>query len=644
MSDVTVITDLPGLRIRQQGPIDPELAGLSDDVEIARFLLDVLGKADDFDIADSIIAGEVTRTIQGASQVTITVHDKERKILQSGILQDSDGELRAVDVRLDGMDFRVVAINKQTDDLVLTFEDVDVARLRAKMGPRKAASRAKVTRAQYVLTLVRSVKARRIPVVIHELKKKQPIAAPNESQTRRLKKAKDRDAERDATRGSGFDSNTKIQGVTKGQLENIAVFLEESELLSAPERAQLAGLVAGFGESNWSKAAKNGNHVGVFQSNQIPASDLRGQSHYFLIGGRSFRAGGAIKAAKDNPNWTVGRIASHVEISDASGAHYDKHRGTARKVLDAWSGGSGSATSSRANSTYYKRYEFKVEKKENYWDAIQRLAKQVEWRAFMSGGTFYFISETDLFKSRGRYRFSELSDGIVNIDFSQDVRKKIDKATVTARIHRWAVPPGTVVIIDDLGTGSGRWLVETIRRNLFSAEATIELKKPTLKRKEPRSEIATRSAKGEVGSSGNARAPEGSPKNIIDNIVLPIALECGINRTVAENDAANARHGKTINGNTSMHQGPAHVQWAADISNGGSPTREMDKLAAALAKEFGIKWGGSGLVNHSDDKYSYQLIYRCSGDACGGNHMNHVHFGVRAKKPVAPLNRSTRGG
>lgn len=623
MSDTTVITDLPGLKIRGRGPVDPELAGLGDDIEIARFILDAMGKdVKDFDTSESIIAGEVTRTILGASQLAVTVHDLERRILKSGILQAEDGRLRAIDVHLDGMFFRLVGISKQTDDLILTFEDRDVARLRAKRGPRKAASRARVTRAQYVLTLVRSVKAAKIPVVINELRKKQPIAGLTEAQTRRLKKASERDAERNSKRGSGFDAGVKIQGVTKGMLENIAVFMEESELLSASEKSQMAGLVAGFGESGWNKAARNGNHVGVFQSSQLPAADLRGQSHYFLIGGRSFRAGGAIQAVKDHPDWTVGRIAAHVEISDGSAAHYDKYRSIARKVLDAWSGGSGSATASRASSTYFKQYEFKVEKKETYWDAIQRLAKQVEWRAFMSGGTFYFISETDLFKSRGRYRFSEASPGIVNIDLSQDIRKKIDKATVTARINRWGVPPGTVVIVDDLGTGSGRWLVETIRRNLFSAEATIDLKKPTLERKEPRSEIATRSA------GPSAHAPEGSPKNIIDNTVLPIALDCGINRTVAANDAANATHGPTNRGTVSWHQGPPSIQWAADMSNGSAPTRQMDELAKRLAKEFGIKWSGSGLVNHSDDEYNYQLIYRTNE---GGNHFNHVHFGVQKK-------------
>ena len=121
-------------------------------------------------------------------------------------------------------------------------------------------------------------------------------------------------------------------------------------------------------------------------------------------------------------------------------------------------------------------------------------------------------------------------------------------------------------------------------------------------------------------------AIEGTPKHIIDTIVLPIAQQSGINRTSAENDAANARHGPTNTGNRSDHQGPGNVAWAADISNGSSPTPEMDKLARTLAKRFDIPWSGSGLVNATHGGYRYQLIYRTTQ---GGNHFNHVHFGVR---------------
>jgi peptidoglycan hydrolase-like protein with peptidoglycan-binding domain len=119
---------------------------------------------------------------------------------------------------------------------------------------------------------------------------------------------------------------------------------------------------------------------------------------------------------------------------------------------------------------------------------------------------------------------------------------------------------------------------------------------------------------------------EGTPKHIVDAIALPIARSCRINRSTAENDAANARHGSTVTGGRSDHQGPPTVAWAADISNGGSPTPEMDRLARRLARRFGIDWHGSGLVNATHSGYRFQLIYRTY---VGGNHFNHVHFGVR---------------
>jgi peptidoglycan hydrolase-like protein with peptidoglycan-binding domain len=116
---------------------------------------------------------------------------------------------------------------------------------------------------------------------------------------------------------------------------------------------------------------------------------------------------------------------------------------------------------------------------------------------------------------------------------------------------------------------------------------------------------------------------EGTPKHIVDTIVLPIAQRCGINRTPAMNDAANAVHGPTSTGARSDHQGPGNVAWAADMSNGGSPTPEMDKLARSLAQRFDIPWDGAGLRNAIHGGYRYQLIYRTK------DHFDHVHLGVK---------------
>lgn len=128
---------------------------------------------------------------------------------------------------------------------------------------------------------------------------------------------------------------------------------------------------------------------------------------------------------------------------------------------------------------------------------------------------------------------------------------------------------------------------------------------------------------GPVGSAALA----GTPKHIIDTQVIPLARKNHMEQgdTVQEVEEANARHGPTVSGGRSDHQGPPDQAWAADMSNGSSPTPEMDQLADDLAKRFGLKWNGSGVATGSEKGYRFQMIYR---SMVGGNHYNHVHFGV----------------
>lgn len=123
-----------------------------------------------------------------------------------------------------------------------------------------------------------------------------------------------------------------------------------------------------------------------------------------------------------------------------------------------------------------------------------------------------------------------------------------------------------------------------------------------------------------------------SPKAIIDTEVIPLGVLHGMRTaqglplTPANVVAANAAHGSTVTGGRSDHQGPPTVAWAVDMSNGTSPTPQMDALAKDLASKFGIPWDGSGLVSHTRAGIRYQLIYRTLE---GGNHFNHVHFGAK---------------
>jgi hypothetical protein len=119
-------------------------------------------------IDEAITDGQLERTIEGASTLTLTLHDPKRALLRSGVFS------RMVEVRLeDRLWFRLVKVSKSDDDLTLTFEDREVDQLRRRDKPRKA-NRKNVTRAQFALSLIREVRpaiAYRIP----ELRVKQPV-------------------------------------------------------------------------------------------------------------------------------------------------------------------------------------------------------------------------------------------------------------------------------------------------------------------------------------------------------------------------------------------------------------------------------------------------------------------------------------
>lgn len=118
----------------------------------------------------------------------------------------------------------------------------------------------------------------------------------------------------------------------------------------------------------------------------------------------------------------------------------------------------------------------------------------------------------------------------------------------------------------------------------------------------------------------------GTPKRIVNRLVLESQRRGFPHMTLKRVFEANERHGPTVSGNRSDHQGPGNEAWAADISNGSNPTPEMDRFAKYLARKLGGHWSGSGAVSWVAEGYRMQLIYRSN---VGGNHYNHIHIGIR---------------
>ena len=92
---------------------------------------------------------------------------------------------------------------------------------------------------------------------------------------------------------------------------------------------------------------------------------------------------------------------------------------------------------------------------------------------------------------------------------------------------------------------------------------------------------------------------------------------------------------KRTSGNSgSDHHVSQTRSFACDLSNGSSPTPQMDATAKAIAIALGHPEFSAGVLNVTSGSVRAQLIWRTD---VGGNHFNHVHFGVRVSGsgPVA---------
>jgi hypothetical protein len=160
-----------------------------------------------------------------------------------------------------------------------------------------------------------------------------------------------------------------------------------------------------------------------------------------------------------------------------------------------------------------------VRKPENSWSCIQRLADEVDWRAFFVSGTFYFISEDDLFKQKPIVTLHEFMPGILDLSGNYDRNKKSGTITIEVIAGRWVAPPGSIIFVKNLGPWNGRWLVNEFRRGLFSNNATITLKKPRPALPEPLTGNASGVQAGWFDQPVGTNVPLGSSSQLINEIL-----------------------------------------------------------------------------------------------------------------------------
>lgn len=625
------------------------------DYRIDDFVLDTAGSKFDLDIGEALLSADLEITIEGASTLTVTVEDTSGNLLQSATLtQWSWGNAldigneskwlrvgRTVDARLDDISFRLVKVSKTGPSLTFTFEEKAVSLLRGKTGARNT-PREQVTRAQFVRTLITEVKT--LPAYIPELKTKQPVATSDNTIS-----ATQRSDEGKAGFAKGSDIKIKNAVADAGQLKQITICMDVADKLGANELATKAMLCAAIGESEFRQIPNRAGspYAGVFQAHpkNIPMRDTAQQCEYFFKGGKGFQAGGALALARENPGISPGEIATRVEASGQAPSFYGANVNEAAAIMNAWGRGSSSSatfSSSTANAT--KNYQFARGKNENSWDAIGRLAEEVQWRRFMRRGKLWYVSEDFLFRQRPELIISEDSPGVDAIDFDIDMFARpikggrvaaVAEVRVQARADTWTALPGMVVTIKNMGVADGRWLVSTVNRSLLddAQVCDITLRKPIPKKLEP-AEAVEASATGVMTGA-----------SIGGDVITPGSISgdtSGLNATIKEFLALVAGSGtESISVSSGLRPADSdslHSKGqAADINVGGdarsssSAASKGDNIATCVLMVCGegrnnaSQLARSGALNFSRNfkwkGHTIEVGWRCS------DHYDHVHVG-----------------
>jgi hypothetical protein len=504
-----------------------QLELLGGDVDIEHFHLQIERGAG-LDITQSITDAVVDRTIEGASTLTVSVEDtNDRKIFNSGRL------VKHTDVNIDGLWWTLVQIKKTGRMLSLVFEEREINLLRRYNKPLFA-SRNQITRAQFVLRMIREVKEENLRWVIPELNIKQTVSdlqgnqilvGPNGQPTASGTDVQDSTTSaRERGKGipliTGGGAKLTVKGrdhpANREQIRNANIILKTGESMGVSRKILICSIMTAIAESGMiNKTGGDRDSVGVFQQRRSqgwPATrNVKTDAAAF------FRAAKTIDF--NQPHLSYAMLCQSVQHSASSdGSVYAPWQGEASNFLDAFDrqptskeASAFATTSSIANSSQlFVRGQITKAKgmsgtyvltPENSWNCMNRLGQEVNWRAFCVSGVIYFISDHWLFKSEPFMTISEDTDGIDWIDCDYDEGKPRATVTVTAHLSRWSAPPGSTVNLEDMGPLDGKWLVDDVSRSLFNTIGTITLIKPLPLLPEP--QALSGIPKGFGGSTGN---------------------------------------------------------------------------------------------------------------------------------------------
>lgn len=601
-----------------------ELAHFKD-TDYEEILLDIVGSTKlDNDVRPAVVDGEIEDAIDSTPTVRLTIHDPEWTLPSNGTLDE------VIDLYLGGRWYRLDGFEFNDDEITLIFIIRNAAYLMHHTNHKKS-SRAKTTRAEFVLILVRTVKKSKIVFVASELHKKQAVEDPDTNRASRDKKRE---------KGLTPDGITvKGQPADDDQVKNIEAVLVVGDNMNAPRKALIGAVMCITQEASARRSAtafsQNGAQVGLFQQSKKmgwpatrdPYKDAPAFYKRFIP---------IVKSAASNAD--MGSLIDRVQGSGVPAA-YNAWQKEAENTVDAYLSGD-----TPKSIQYNKQYAFEAGildettgERSNYLADIYRLGEEVAWNAFWVKNELHFENQDKLFKSRAIMSIGRDHPAVKSVQGTSDSSKKLDTMEITVHMDRWVCPVGACINFTDGSpkTTKGKWLVTNIKRPIFSTEGTITLSKPVPPKKEPASEVGKKS----TGGQPYAVDTDGGAKAIVDR-AAEIAKDSSGGKTFVVSDY---RPGSTTtSGSTSDHSQNSSRQAARDIAVPGinaitgPPSPLLDRAVVEIGKAFGRKYVAGQTVDADTFEwhgYRVQIIWRTPKY---GGHMGHIHVGARWTKGTAP--------
>ncbi len=425
------------------------------------------------DLMEALTAAKAIFTIEGASTITLGVEDPTRELIAAGMTKA--GSKATLD--LDGFLYRLVKITKQNNNFDLVFEDETINKLRrrgAKRGESKRWERGKYTRSQVIYELVKEVIAERL-IAMPELSRKLPIKEPEAAEKPPIV----RNAEKNLGFPPGVQFNVKGESkASAAQIKAAQEMLEQGVAMGIDKRGLVAGIMAAIQESDLNtEFDKNPASEGYGILSQTRQNGWPGTGNV-KVDAKPFFERLKIQEESSTHFKTYGELINAVQAS-ADASLYDPWKENADKIVELFTG-SGTlpkTLSSKVTSKVARPYFFERKNEEDSWTFIQRLASEVQWRAFVIRGVFYYVSEEYLLKSGPIREISEFDQdsGVDWINYEKDVGQAFQTAKVLCRAGIWDVLPGSMIEVTDLGPSQGTWLVYTIELDLFRANVEVTI-------------------------------------------------------------------------------------------------------------------------------------------------------------------------